>query len=108
MRLLNLKFKISYLQSSILFYCKKRGGTRIRTGDGGFADLCLSLLAMPPKKWSGKRDLNPRRPPWQGGALPTELFPLVHFIFYMLLIIADEPIFVKPFLVLPGSGQETT
>ena len=26
---------------------------------------------------SGKRDLNPRHPPWQGGALPTELFPQV-------------------------------
>src|SRR5208283_5885727 len=25
----------------------------------------------------GKRDLNPRHPPWQGGALPTELFPRV-------------------------------
>ena len=22
------------------------------------------------KKWSGKRDLNSRHPPWQGGALP--------------------------------------
>ncbi len=22
------------------------------------------------KKWSGRRDLNPRHPPWQGGALP--------------------------------------
>ena len=27
-------------------------------------------------KWSGKRDSNSRLPPWQGGALPTELFPL--------------------------------
>ncbi|GEM_PF-4257874 len=26
-------------------------------------------------KESGKRDSNPRLPPWQGGALPTELFP---------------------------------
>ena len=25
--------------------------------------------------WSGKRDSNSRLPPWQGGALPTELFP---------------------------------
>lgn len=25
--------------------------------------------------WSGKRDLNPRPLPWQGNALPTELFP---------------------------------
>ena len=27
------------------------------------------------KKWSGKRDSNPRHLPWQGRALPTELFP---------------------------------
>ena len=26
-------------------------------------------------KWSGKRDSDPRPPPWQGGALPAELFP---------------------------------
>ena len=25
--------------------------------------------------WSGRRDSNPRHPPWQGGALPTELRP---------------------------------
>ena len=28
---------------------------------------------------SGKRDSDPRPQPWQGCALPTELFPLVHF-----------------------------
>ncbi len=27
-------------------------------------------------KMSGKRDSNPRLQPWQGCALPTELFPL--------------------------------
>ena len=27
------------------------------------------------KKWSGRRGSNSRRPPWQGGALPTELRP---------------------------------
>ena len=43
----------------------------LEPGNRGFADLRLSHLAMPPqKKWSGKRDLNPRQPPWQGGALP--------------------------------------
>ena len=29
-------------------------------------------------KWSGKRDSDPRPQPWQGCALPTELFP--HFL----------------------------
>ena len=28
------------------------------------------------KSWSGKRDSNSRPQPWQGCALPTELFPL--------------------------------
>ena len=27
------------------------------------------------KKWSGRRGSNPRPPPWQGGALSTELLP---------------------------------
>ena len=46
--------------------------------NNGFADRCLSLLAMPPRAvyfWSGKRDLNPRQSRWQREALPTELFP---------------------------------
>ena len=30
-----------------------------------------------PHVWSGKRDSNSRPPPWQGDALPTELFPHV-------------------------------
>jgi hypothetical protein len=52
--------------------------------NNGFADRCLSHLAMPPKffLWSGKRDSNPRQSRWQREALPTELFPLnlPHFI----------------------------
>ena len=39
--------------------------------NNGFADRCLSHLAMPPIKiWSGKRDLNPRQSRWQREALP--------------------------------------
>ncbi len=34
------------------------------------------VTALPPLK-SGKRDSNPRPQPWQGCALPTELFPPV-------------------------------
>ena len=34
-----------------------------------FADSRLNHLATPPN-WSGRRDLNSRPPPWQGGALP--------------------------------------
>ena len=31
--------------------------------------------AVLPNSWSGKRDSNSRPQPWQGCALPTELFP---------------------------------
>ena len=45
------------------------GDTRIRTGDGGFAVLCLTTWLCR-RKWSGRRDSNPRPSPWQGDALP--------------------------------------
>ena len=32
-------------------------------------------LSKPSRVWSGKRGSNPPPPPWQGGALPNELFP---------------------------------
>ena len=63
------------------------GETRIRTGDKGFAGLCLTTWPSrqryekgryetgPIKSWSGLRGSNPRPPPWQGGALPTALSP---------------------------------
>ncbi len=46
------------------------GDTRIRTGDKDFADPCLTTWLCRRKKWSGKRDSNPRHLPWQGRALP--------------------------------------
>ena len=36
--------------------------------------------------WSGKRDSNSRPRPWQGRALPTELFPLKLFGFRINLL----------------------
>ena len=50
------------------------GATRNRTGDEGFADLCLTAWLCRRKKWSGKRGSNSRPPPWQGGALPLSYF----------------------------------
>ena len=35
----------------------------------------LPLSYTRKKRWSGKRDSNSRPPPWQGGALATELLP---------------------------------
>ena len=65
------------------------GWGRNRTGVHGFAGRCITTLppsqtwiAKEPvgtgssiKNWSGKRDSNSRPQPWQGCALPTELFP---------------------------------
>ena len=44
-------------------------------GNEGFADLCLTTWLWHQIKWSGRRDSDSRPPPWQGGALPTELLP---------------------------------
>ncbi len=44
------------------------------------------------KNKSGKRDSNSRPQPWQGCALPTELFPqtTIHFSFKKLYLILSE------------------
>ena len=47
---------------------------RFELGNKGFADLGLTTWRWH-RIWSGKRDSNSRPPPWQGDALPTELFP---------------------------------
>ena len=50
---------------------------RDRTGTGVAPQqfLRLSRLPIPPlRPWSGRRDSNPRPPPWQGGALPLSHF----------------------------------
>ena len=56
------------------------GDTRNRTGDKGFADLCLTAWLcrrIQPQwlDWSGLRGSNPPPRPWQGRALPNELNP---------------------------------
>ena len=63
------------------------GAGRSRTGLGGFAIRCMATLLsrhpFPPasrRNWSGRRVSNSRPQPWQGCALPTELFP--HFFFF--------------------------
>src|SRR5437773_12223490 len=82
------------------------GGGRNRTGVHGFAGRCITTLpprlvghrprarfgnklkresfdaALPRKIWSGKRVSNSRPQPWQGCALPTELFPRKETINY--------------------------
>ena len=49
--------------------------SRFELENKGFADLRLTTWLWHHKKWSGRRDSDPRHPPWQGGTLPTELLP---------------------------------
>ena len=44
--------------------------------------LIACLVKHKIKFWSGKRDSNSRPQPWQGCALPAELFPLNEGVFY--------------------------
>src|SRR5205085_721815 len=60
---------------------------RVGVGDGprgrtegveprpAFSGWYWSASVSPGDSWSGRRDSNPRPPPWQGGALPTEPRP---------------------------------
>lgn len=53
--------------------------TRPKLCDAGLRSSVLNKVRVGHPNllnWSGKRDSNSRLPPWQGGALPTELFPL--------------------------------
>ena len=43
---------------------------RFELANNGFAGRCLTTWLCRQKKWSGKRDLNPRLRPWQGRTLP--------------------------------------
>ena len=90
----SLAKKKALMESWALFLYGGRG--RSRTGLDGFAIHCITALLpgqsgsrdgpqiKKPRSfcrgffgiWSGKRDSNSRPQPWQGCALPTELFPL--------------------------------
>ena len=58
-------------------FCFNRSG-RIQEKASYIADIQDFLLSIEVSfwpLWSGKRDSDPRPQPWQGCALPTELFP---------------------------------
>ena len=102
-----MKTPREYEASKSLIHNENSGGaTRSRTGLDGFAIRCITallsrrlgicqIIRLPVcrlnsnkkgkpqlpflvKVWSGKRDSNSRPQPWQGCALPTELFPHRH------------------------------
>ena len=52
---------------------KSISGTKKTTSTN---DFIVEVIWIWKKIWSGKRDSNSRPRPWQGRALPTELFPL--------------------------------
>ena len=76
---LPLSYSRSYIND-----IKDGGGNQIRTCEWRFCRPMPYHLAMPPKKWSGKRDLNPRLQPWQGCTLPLSysrsLEPLLYCV----------------------------
>jgi hypothetical protein len=73
----NLRLLLDFLRSSVTSAVRINGGSgRNRTGVHGVAVRCMTTL--PPSHfggWSGKPGSNRRPQPWQGCALPTELFP---------------------------------
>ena len=97
---------------SVLLGSKVPGGeARIRTGDKGFAGLCLTTwplrqlckgpidLIGPKNAWSGLRGSNPRPQPWQGCALPTALSP--HCVsYYNQLLRKMQVLFLLKFLMI--------
>ncbi len=58
-------------------------------------------LAALPSFESGKRDSNPRPQPWQGCALPTELFPPVYHAAY------PQVLLLQRFIQSGGEGNRT-
>ncbi len=47
---------------------------RLELGNKGFADLRLTTWLWHRNVWSGRRDSDPRHPPWQGGTLPLSYY----------------------------------
>src|SRR3954469_18174162 len=43
-----------------------------------FKSCASASSATPARVWSGRRDSNPRPPPWQGGVLPLNYFRIVN------------------------------
>ena len=88
-------YQLSY--SRISTPLRKFGGAkRSRTALNGFAIRCITALLSRhhtiKRGWSGKRVSNSRPQPWQGCALPTELFPRRRIPYFN-----DEPTLVKFF-----------
>lgn len=51
--------------------------SRLELENKGFADLRLTTWLWR-RVWSGRRDSDPRHPPWQGGTLPLSYYRMFH------------------------------
>jgi hypothetical protein len=76
--------RVPHPAADLQFGCPSRirtspNGSKVRcptTRRRGSGDLARRPFGSRVKKWSGRRDSNPRPSPWQGDALPTEPLPL--------------------------------
>ena len=107
--LASTNFATRAIRNGLYYYATFGGWGRNRTGVHGVAVRCITtlppshffyilkaaelsqnstvsalihrgIIKIKLKNWSGKRDSNSRPRPWQGRALPAELFPLNTFL----------------------------
>src|SRR4051812_48058457 len=62
---------------------------------------CASASSATPAIWSGRRDSNPRPPPWQGGVLPLNYFRI---ILKVILLLQKSYVYFT-FVKKPGAGE---
>ena len=100
-------YEVDAVDSGSLSEITVRLGLRRRDGSSSdflnYIRICreyhrLGILC----KWSGKRGSNPPPPPWQGGALPNELFP--HIKINLKVVRAKRLELIHPAAPEPKSG----
>ena len=91
-------------------FCLNRSG-RIKEKALHINDIQGSLLSigfLSDPLWSGKRDSDPRPQPWQGCALPTELFPHCSIASAKVDKKSESPNFCRHFLTKTAMRKTKT
>ena len=117
--LASTNFATRAIRNGLYYYATFGGWGRNRTGVHGVAVRCITtlppshffyilkaaelsqnstvsalihrgIIKIKLKNWSGKRDSNSRPRPWQGRALPTELFPLCFNQLWQLKLLSQS------------------
>ena len=87
-----IELRAHYLTNLLL---KSGAEDRNRTGTVVTYRRILSpvRLPVPPPRqhWSGRRDSNPRPPPWQGGVLPLNYFRILNILKTLVRVKGVEP-----------------